>query len=172
MRFPVYCIINDKAVKAVKTKRGEVEVLVFDPEEDDFRRDMRFLDYIYLPSPSRSLATDTVSKKEFEAYVAELRRSSKTTHPIDDQKKQKRVIDRIVDRLKGKIRNKPDIRQQRDPIRKWTLEGYDTYACEFYQIKGEYETKSEAIAAARKMKIESGEQIFLVAPNGSHKRLR
>lgn len=172
MRFPVYCIINDKAVKAAKTKRGEVEVLVFDPEEDDFRRDMRFLDYLYLPTPSRSLATDTVSKKEFEAYVAKLRRSSKTTHRIDDQKKQKSGIGRILNRLKVIIKNKPDIRQQRDPIRKWTLEGYDTYACEFHRIKGQYETKPEAIAAARKMKIESGEQIFLVAPNGSHSRLK
>ncbi|MEQ2009625.1 MAG: hypothetical protein ABMA26_22810 [Limisphaerales bacterium] len=34
-------------------------------------------------------------------------------------------------------------------LTKWRLEGFDTFACEYYRLPGEYETQEEAGAAAR-----------------------
>jgi hypothetical protein len=75
MKAPVYAIINDDAVKAVRTEDGGLEVLRYCPEKDEFERDMRFLEHIYFPTATKALDTDIVSKDEFEACVAKLRRT-------------------------------------------------------------------------------------------------
>ncbi|MHC4192092.1 MAG: hypothetical protein ACYSUB_20880 [Planctomycetota bacterium] len=171
MKFPIYCIVNDKAVKAVRTKSGGVEVLVFYPEDDEFRRDMRFLDYIYLPSPSQSLATDIVSKKEFEAYVAKLRTATQAPGSTGDHHRRRGFISWITKLARRRKGKRSDIRQQQNQIKKWTLEGYDAYACEFYRLKGEYKTEADAITAAKEIRRqESSDWVYVVAPDGSHYR--
>jgi hypothetical protein len=83
MKFPVYCIISDRiAVKAVSTEDGGLEVLEYNPQSDEFRRNMRFLDYIFLPTPTKAFDTEFVSKKEFDAYVAKLRKQTKVKRVI------------------------------------------------------------------------------------------
>ncbi len=74
MKTPVYCIINDQAVKAVRTKEGTLEVLCYCPDSDEFKREMIYTEHIYFPTGTKALATDIVSKKEFEKYVAKLRK--------------------------------------------------------------------------------------------------
>jgi hypothetical protein len=75
LKCPVYCIINGKAVKAVRTKSFKLEVLRYCPESDEFKRDMQFLEHIYFPTETKALDSDIVSKKEFDAYVAKLRKA-------------------------------------------------------------------------------------------------
>ena len=42
LKAPVYCIINDFAVKAVRNDDGTLEVLRYCPESDKFELDMFF----------------------------------------------------------------------------------------------------------------------------------
>lgn len=76
MKCPVYCIINGKAVKAVRSKFFRLEILRYCPESDEFIRDMQYLEHIYFPTETKVLDTDFVSKEEFDAYVAQLRKNS------------------------------------------------------------------------------------------------
>ena len=73
MKCPLYCIINGKAVKAIRTWRGRIEILRYCPESDDFKLDMQFLEHIYFPTETKALDTEIVSKKKFNAYVDRLR---------------------------------------------------------------------------------------------------
>ena len=175
MKLPIYCIIKDRiAVKAVPTEDGGLELLEYIPEDNEFRRNMQFSDYIFLPSPSRAMDTEFVSKSEFKAYVDRLR----------GQARAKRILSSTTDKLKrvkkgvfhskqfkDKTPKPPEqIGEMQKQICKWTIEGYDWYACEFYKLKGEYETEAEAIAAAKKRNKENGDWIYVVAPDGSHYR--
>jgi hypothetical protein len=74
VKTPVFCIVNGKAIKAVRTIFGRLKILRYSPEKDDFEPDMQFLEHIYFPTPTKALDTYIVSKKEFKAYVAKLRR--------------------------------------------------------------------------------------------------
>ncbi|MGD2085416.1 MAG: hypothetical protein PVH61_04450 [Candidatus Aminicenantes bacterium] len=74
MKTPVFCIVNGKAIKAVRTIFGRLKILRYSPEKDEFELDMQFLEHIYFPTPTKNLDTYVVSKKEFKAYVAKLRR--------------------------------------------------------------------------------------------------
>ena len=175
MKLPIYCIIKDRiAVKAVRTEDGGSELLEYIPEDNEFRRNMQFLDYIFLPSPSRAMDTEFVSKSEFKAYVDRLR----------GQARAKRILSPTTDKLKrvknGAFHNNqfkdktPELPEQSGKMqkqnRKWTLERYDWYACEFYKLKGEYATETDAIAAAKKRNKENGYWIYVVAPDGSDYR--
>ncbi len=74
LKCPVYSIINGKAIKAVRTWRGRLEVRRYCPETDEFKLDMHFLEHIYFPTATKALDTDIVSKKAFKAYVEKLRK--------------------------------------------------------------------------------------------------
>ena len=76
MKCPVYCIINGKAVKAVRTKFFRIEILRYCSKTDEFKRDMQYLEHIYFPTGTKALDTDIVSKEEFDEYVAQLRKNS------------------------------------------------------------------------------------------------
>jgi hypothetical protein len=94
MKLPVYCIIYDRiAVKAVPTEDGGLDVLEYIPDSGEFQRNMRFLDYIFLPSPSKAMDTEIVSKKEFDAYVAKLRKQTKVKRAIS-------YVARLLNKLK------------------------------------------------------------------------
>ena len=75
MKTPMYAIISGKAVKAVRTWRGGLRVLCYDPESDTFERAMQYLEHLYFPTGTKALDTDIVTKREFMAFVAELRSS-------------------------------------------------------------------------------------------------
>ena len=72
----IYCIINDFAVKAVRTEDGVLEVLRYCPESDKFEIDMVFAEHIYFPTGTKALDTDIVSESEFNKFVADLRKKS------------------------------------------------------------------------------------------------
>jgi len=74
MKTPIYYIINDKAVKAVRKWFFKLEVLRYRPEHDDFVRDMHFLEHIYFPTETKALDTEIITKKEFDVYIKKLRR--------------------------------------------------------------------------------------------------
>jgi hypothetical protein len=77
MKCPVYCIINGKAVKAVRSKFFRIDILRYCPESDEFKRDMQYFEHIYFPTETKAFDTDLVTKEEFDAYVAQLRKNSK-----------------------------------------------------------------------------------------------
>jgi hypothetical protein len=74
MKLPSYCIVFDRAVKAVETEDGGMTVLVYDPEKDTFVREIGMLEYALGYSPE----ADIVSEEEFEAYVNMLRQRSRS----------------------------------------------------------------------------------------------
>ena len=76
MKCPVYCIINGKAVKAVRSKFFHLEIYRYCPEKDEFKLDMLYMEHIYFPTETKALDTDIVTKKEFEEYIAKLRKNS------------------------------------------------------------------------------------------------
>ena len=73
MKTPVYCIINGKAIKAVRKMFFKLDVLRYRPEHDDFVRDMHFLEHIYFPTETKALDTDIVTKREFNDHIKKLR---------------------------------------------------------------------------------------------------
>jgi hypothetical protein len=77
MKTPIYAITNGKAIKAVRTWLGKLEVLRYCPETDEFVRDMQFLEHIYFPTETKALDTDIVSKREFNTFVEKLRKQYK-----------------------------------------------------------------------------------------------
>ena len=86
METPKYAIIDGEAVKAVRTWTGGLDVRRYNPDTDKFERAMQYLEHIYFPTETKALATDLVSRKEFKAFVAELRQRSKTRHPLVDDR--------------------------------------------------------------------------------------
>ena len=74
VKTPVFCIVNGKAIKAVRTLFGRLKVLCYCPGKDKFELNMQFLEHIYFPTPTKDLDTYIVSKKEFKAYMAKLRK--------------------------------------------------------------------------------------------------
>jgi len=75
MKTPVYCIINGKAVRAVRKRLFRLEVQVYRPESDEFKRDMQYLEHIYFPTETKALDTDIVTKKEFNEFIEQLRKN-------------------------------------------------------------------------------------------------
>ena len=45
MKLPRYCIVFDRAVKAVETEDGGVAVLVYNPKKDTFFREAGMLEH-------------------------------------------------------------------------------------------------------------------------------
>jgi hypothetical protein len=74
MKTPIYAIINGKAVKAVRTWTGGLEVRLYVPERDEFERAIQYLEHLYFPTGTKALDTDIVSKEEFKEFVAKLRK--------------------------------------------------------------------------------------------------
>jgi len=77
MKCPVYCIINGKAVKAVRSKFFRLEILSYCPESDEFKLDMQYMEHLYFPTETKALDTDIITKKEFEEYVDQIRKNYK-----------------------------------------------------------------------------------------------
>ncbi len=69
MEYPVYCIIYNRPVKAVRTPDGGLAVLAYSLAKDDFELAMELLPRIAFAG----LETDFVSEEEFEAYISRLR---------------------------------------------------------------------------------------------------
>jgi len=82
MEFPVYCIIYNRAVKAVRTPEGGVAVLSYSAAKDDFEPAMEVAHRIFYPG----LETDFVSEEEFQAYVDRLRAQAKSRQQEDREK--------------------------------------------------------------------------------------
>ncbi len=73
MELPKYALIGSRAVKAVPTEDGGLDVLVYDPERDAFVPDMYFLDKFFAPSTS----TEFVTEEQFLELVEEQRTTLK-----------------------------------------------------------------------------------------------
>lgn len=159
MKLPIYVIYNGRAVKAVATEDGGLSALEYLPESDAFQRNSQLLNILLFPSASQDLDRKEVTEEEFDAYVSELRRQYRTRKDLlSGPQKSQNEPDRITD---THVKRK-----------KWTLEGYDLYACEFYKLQGEYENEAEAIAAAEKRKKEvDPDVIYVIDPDGHHTRL-
>jgi hypothetical protein len=80
MKTPIYAIINGKAVKAVRTWRGKLEVHCYVPKRDEFELAMQYTDHLYFPTATQALDTDIVSKSQFKEFVAELQRNVEERH--------------------------------------------------------------------------------------------
>ena len=76
MQTPKYAIKNGRAVKAVRTRKGGLDIFCYVPERNEFERAMRYLEHLYSPTGTKALDTDFVSKTEFEEFVGELRRQA------------------------------------------------------------------------------------------------
>lgn len=83
METPKYAIIDGEAVKAVRTWRGGLDVRWYNPDTGKFERAMQYLEHIYFPTETKALETDIVSKKEFKAFVAQLRKNAVKRLPKD-----------------------------------------------------------------------------------------
>jgi hypothetical protein len=75
LKCPVYCIINGRAIKAVRGKFLRLEIYRYCPESDKFELDMHYVEHIYFPTETKALNTDIVTKKEFDEYVEKLRQN-------------------------------------------------------------------------------------------------
>ena len=74
MDFPKFAIIDSRAVKAVPTEDGGLDILAYDPEKDTFQPNMYFADKFFVPSSS----TEFVTEERFLQYVSQQRQAAKT----------------------------------------------------------------------------------------------
>jgi hypothetical protein len=69
MDLPRFCIVGARPVKAVPTPDGGMDVLAYDWQTGDFKRDMSYVERIALPDEE----VDIVSEEDFNRRVEELR---------------------------------------------------------------------------------------------------
>jgi hypothetical protein len=69
MSLPAYYVVGARPVKTVPTPDGGMDVLAYDWNTGEFRRDMSYLTRITLPDAE----VDALTEAEFERRVAELR---------------------------------------------------------------------------------------------------
>jgi hypothetical protein len=67
--LPRFCIVGARPVKAIRTEDGGMDVLAYDWETGELRRDMSYVDRVLMPD----VEVDIVSEEEFERQVAALR---------------------------------------------------------------------------------------------------
>lgn len=73
MQFPAYCIIFEKAVKAVRAPDGGLALLVYSPAKDEFEPAIGLVQQMFFGED-----TDFVPEEEFEAHVARQRAEAKS----------------------------------------------------------------------------------------------
>jgi len=73
VKLPRYCIVGARPVKAVATPDGGMDVLAYDWETGELKREMSYL--VRVTSPD--VEVELVSEAEFERRVGELRASRK-----------------------------------------------------------------------------------------------
>jgi hypothetical protein len=69
MELPIYAIVGDRPVKAERTEDGGMVLLAFDWKTGELEPNGSYLTKIFTPNAE----TEFVSKRVFEAKVAELR---------------------------------------------------------------------------------------------------
>jgi len=69
--LPIYCVDGSLPIKAVRTEDGGMEILVFDWDTGEFKRD---LTYLTVAVWGDSDDVEYLSEEEFNSYVAKLRR--------------------------------------------------------------------------------------------------
>jgi hypothetical protein len=76
VRLPRYCIIFDRAVKAVHTPEGGAAILVYSPQKDEFEPATGLVHQFFCGEE-----TDFVSEEEFNAFIAKQRADAKAKQP-------------------------------------------------------------------------------------------
>jgi len=66
--LPMFCIVDERAVMALLTDDGGMDIQAFNEETGEFERDMSYLTAIVLGD------ADHVSEAEFVEFVEQLRR--------------------------------------------------------------------------------------------------
>jgi len=78
LKLPRYAIVGKRPVKAVPTAEGGMEILAFDWESGDFKREGQYLTCLIVGEDEEEgispMEVDFLSEEEFEARVEQLRR--------------------------------------------------------------------------------------------------
>jgi len=69
MKLPAYYVVGARPVKAQATAEGGMDVLAYDWDSGEFRRDMSYLTRLTLPDAE----VESLTEEEFARRVAELR---------------------------------------------------------------------------------------------------
>ncbi|MFN3201563.1 MAG: hypothetical protein ACE366_24385 [Bradymonadia bacterium] len=69
MQLPRFCIVGARPVKAIRTPEGGMDVLAYDWQTGEFKREMNYMTRVVAPDEE----VDVVSEAEFDAAVKALR---------------------------------------------------------------------------------------------------
>ena len=69
MKLPAYFVVGARPVKAVATAQGGMDILAYDWDSGELRRDMSYLSRLTLPDAE----VESVTEEAFERRVAGLR---------------------------------------------------------------------------------------------------
>lgn len=67
-KLPLFIIFGRRPVKFINTKEGGLDILAFDWNSGEFKRDLSYLSKLFTYSPEM----EELNKKEFDLYVKRL----------------------------------------------------------------------------------------------------